>query len=259
MGVFLFDSIVFGPVYSRRLGISLGINLLPNNSKICNFNCIYCECGLTKNRESKNHSFHPVNEVVDALENRLKNLRSQDEKIDTITFAGNGEPTLHPNFPEIVEKIAKLRDEFFLSVKIALLSNSTTIGSERIYNALSKVDLNILKLDSAREETIKRINCPLVPVNLKKMTDNFKKFNGKFILQTLFIKGTRNKQSIDNTTDKEVNAWLDMLDIIKPERIMVYTISRDTPVDNLEKVPLQKLEQIANKARLRGYSVDVSG
>ena len=168
MATFLFDSTIFGPVISRRLGESLGINLLPNNRKICNFNCIYCECGPTYSANIRNFNIPTRAEVKEKLESRLNYIKNKGLFINTITFAGNGEPTLHPEFPEIIDDTIELRDNYLPGTNIAILSNSTLTGKDKIFSALNKADLNILKLDSGYEETNRTINCPLRPFNLKK-------------------------------------------------------------------------------------------
>jgi len=187
MSTFLFDEIIFGPVKSRRLGVSLGINLLPNNSKFCNFNCIYCECGWTPGFSGEKIKFHPANLVNNKLKEKLKIFKNNNKNIDVITFAGNGEPTLHPEFSLIIDSTIQLRNYYFPNAKIAVLSNATTIHKKQIFDALMKIDDNILKLDSAFENTIKLLNNPQGNFNLNNLINNLKKFNGKFILQTMFV------------------------------------------------------------------------
>lgn len=257
MSTFLFDSIVFGPVVSRRLGNSLGINLLPVNKKICNFNCVYCECGLTG--QNQTHSKLPGRfEVKEALEKWLQKNQSVKNPVDSITFAGNGEPTLHPEFNRIIDDTVALRNKYYPGIKIAVLSNATTTGQKKIFNALLKTDLNILKLDSGFEETIKAINCPLIKFDLNTIIKSLKAFNGKLIIQTLFFKGKINNKIYDNTTQVEIEKWLDTIDIIKPESIMIYTIARDTPFEGLKKAEYKVLQTIAERAVKRGHKVQIS-
>jgi wyosine [tRNA(Phe)-imidazoG37] synthetase (radical SAM superfamily) len=257
MSTFLFDSIIFGPVASRRLGKSLGINLLPINKKICNFNCIYCECGLTGDTNT-NSKLPDRYEVINALEKWLQNNQNVMNPVDSITFAGNGEPTLHPQFDKIIEDTISLRNKYFSNLKIAVLSNATTISKKRVFNALLKTDLNILKLDSGFEKTIKAINCPLIKFDLDTIIGLLKKFKGKLIIQTLFFKGKINNKIIDNTTPEEVEKWLDTIDMIQPESIMIYTIARETPFKGLEKAEYNVLQSIASKAKKRGHIVQIS-
>jgi wyosine [tRNA(Phe)-imidazoG37] synthetase (radical SAM superfamily) len=260
MGTFLFDKIIFGPVKSRRLGVSLGINLLPGRKKVCNFNCIYCECGWSQSVESEGGYLPRRIEVYEALASRLQEMKVKNQKPDVITFAGNGEPTLHPDFQGIIDDAIKLRNNFFPRAKIAVLSNSSTITKPAIKAALLKVDMNILKLDSAFDLTVSTHNQPRVNVKVDELIENLKKFNGKLIIQTLFLKGSFKGKTIDNTTPDEVEAWLEALKKIKPSEVMIYTISRETPEGGLlNKVPVEELRQIALKVEKLGISTQVSG
>lgn len=260
MPTFLFDKIVFGPVKSRRLGISLGINLLPATRKICNFNCIYCECGWTMSSAVQNEPLPSRREVYEALEQRLSGMKQKKLAIDVITYAGNGEPTLHPEFPGIIDDSIKLRDKYFPKAKIAVLSNSSSIGKPGIREALLKVDSNILKLDSAFELTVKIHNQPRVNFKIGELIENLRQFKGRLIIQTLFVRGNFKDRIIDNTTPDEIEAWLEALKRIRPSEVMIYTISRDTPVEGqLEKVPLQELRKIAMRVKELGIETQVSG
>ncbi len=258
MATFLFDSTVFGPVISRRLGESLGINLLPNNRKICNFNCIYCECGPTYSASIMNFDIPSRTEVKEKLESRLREIKNKGLFIDTITFAGNGEPTLHPEFPEIIDDTIELRNNYLPETNIAILSNSTLTDNDKIFKALNKVDLNILKLDSGNQETNMTINCPLQPFNLEKTIDNLKKFNGNLIIQTLFFKGMYKGREINNATPEEVTKWLQIINDIKPESVMIYTIARDTPNKGLQKIDFDELEGISRKVEELGIKTHIS-
>jgi wyosine [tRNA(Phe)-imidazoG37] synthetase (radical SAM superfamily) len=259
MSTFLFDQIIFGPVKSRRLGISLGVNLLPTDSKICSFNCIYCECGWTlKKREQK--SKLPARELVkQKMEEKLQEMVRNNELPDVITFAGNGEPTLHPDFEKIIDDTIALRNLLAPKAKIAVLSNSSMLHKPSVVRALLKIEDNILKLDSAFEETVNLIDCPAGHFSLNKVVENLKSFNGKLIIQTLFLRGNHNGQTIDNTSEHEVSAWLKLIDEIKPSQVMIYTIDRDTPLAGLEKVKLEELKQIASRVESLGIKVQVSG
>jgi wyosine [tRNA(Phe)-imidazoG37] synthetase (radical SAM superfamily) len=260
MATFLFDKIIFGPVKSRRLGVSLGINLLPTKRKICNFNCIYCECGWTGDIE-KTLTYLPLREeVYDALERKLTEMKRKEQSPDVITYAGNGEPTLHPAFAGIIDDSIILRDKYFPEAKIAVLSNATTITNPIVKDALLKVDMNILKLDSAFDPTIRKHNQPGINIKADDLIDNLAGFNGKVIIQTLFLRGKHNNEIIDNTTTVEINAWLRALERIKPSEVMIYTISRDTPQgSNLTKVPLRELKVIASAVESLGIRTQVSG
>jgi wyosine [tRNA(Phe)-imidazoG37] synthetase (radical SAM superfamily) len=257
MSTFLFSELVFGPVKSRRLGISLGINLLPVDRKVCNYNCIYCECGWTLDMKKK--SLPKASEVLYALEERLKDMHKKQEKPDVLTFAGNGEPTMHPQFIEIVEGVTRLRSEYCPEAKVAVLSNATLSGKSSVIEALKKVDDIILKLDSAFPETLQLLNQPVNnTVTPDKIIENLLHYKGLFILQTLFLKGQFEGKIIDNTTDDEVDAWLKVVEQTQPRKVMIYTLNRDTPAKGLIKLTQAELEKIAQKVRNLGFEVQVS-
>jgi wyosine [tRNA(Phe)-imidazoG37] synthetase (radical SAM superfamily) len=258
MTTFLFESIIFGPVNSRRLGASLGINLLPDECKLCNFDCIYCECGWTYKEKFKYSQFHPREEVKQALEEKLKSMAHFQQPLDCITFAGNGEPTMHPDFEGIINDTLMLRDQYFPEVDIAVLSNATLIHKKSVFDALNKIEQNILKLDSAFEETIQLIDQPAANVNIKKLVKQMKAFKCNLIIQTLFLRGTYNNHVVDNASAKEIDAWLQLLKEIRPSAVMVYTIQRDTPAENLEAIPADELHDIAKKVKNLGIDVSVS-
>jgi wyosine [tRNA(Phe)-imidazoG37] synthetase (radical SAM superfamily) len=257
MGTFLFDEIIFGPVRSRRLGVSLGVNLLPSDAKICNFDCIYCECGWTMS--AKSSKLPSRVEVKEQMQNRLERMKADGNALDVITFAGNGEPTIHPNFSGIIDDTITLRDKYFPEARIAVLSNSTMLHKSKVVEALKRVDQNILKLDSGFDSTIQLLNQPKKPITAKQVIDHLKQFNGNFTLQTLFVRGTINGKPVDNTTPEELTLWLQIVDELKPNDVMVYTIARDTPIDTLHKVPQSELESIAQRVRALGISAQVSG
>lgn len=260
MATFLFNDIIFGPVKSRRLGISLGINLLPADRKVCNFNCIYCECGLTHDSSATGNRIPTRKEVHDALDSKLLQMVNKNKAPDVITYAGNGEPTLHPDFPGIIDDSIELRNRYFPGAKIAVLSNSTTITRPGIKEALLKVDKNILKLDSAFDLTVGIHNQPGVNIRVADLIEKLAEFKGKLIIQTLFLRGTYNGTIIDNTTPKEITAWLKAIEKIRPSQVMVYTISRDTPDGGkLRKIPVSELNGIAALVTSLGIEVQVSG
>jgi len=259
MSTFLFDQIIFGPVNSRRLGISLGVNLLPTDSKVCSFDCIYCECGWTpKKREQK--VVLPARELVrQKMEAKLTEMVQDNELPDVITFAGNGEPTLHPEFEGIIDDTIELRNQFSPNARIAVLSNATMLHKPSVIRALLKVEDNIQKLDSGLEETIRRIDCPASNFKLRDVVENMKLFKGKVIVQTLFLRGTFKGEVIDNTTEEELSEWLKLVAEINPSQVMIYTIERDTPAAGLEKVNVEDLEKIASRVRAIGIEAQVSG
>jgi wyosine [tRNA(Phe)-imidazoG37] synthetase (radical SAM superfamily) len=255
---FLFDQMVFGPINSRRLGISLGINLLPVNSKLCNFDCIYCECGFTPDKKKEDFRFPDPEQVHNMLEHVLIQRVEAGLSLDAITFAGNGEPTLHPEFNEVVDRVKSLKEKYFPKAKLAVLSNASLLHFPGVFSALQKVDEAILKLDSAIEHTIKQINCPKGDFSLDKLVGNLKKFEGKFSLQTMFLKAKIKNEWIDNTSDVEVNAWLELLQIIKPELVMIYSVSRATPIKEINKIEIEELERIGKLAQSKGFNVQVA-
>jgi len=259
MGTFLFDKIIFGPVQSRRLGVSLGINLLPVNKKICTFDCIYCECGFNDENKEVKPKLPTAELVLSELEKTLKEMQQKGTAPNVITFAGNGEPTIHPDFEQIIDGTIELRNNLFPNARIAVLSNATLIHKESVVNALKKIDDNILKLDSGLEETVQLIDQPNPGFSLQKTIEHLLKFEGKLIIQTMFLKGKYNNTIIDNTSKEDVSSWLGMIEKIKPRQVMIYTIERDTPANDLEKVSLDKLKEIAQKVEEIGIPTQVSG
>jgi len=259
MATFLFDKIIFGPIRSRRLGLSLGVNLLPTDSKVCSFDCIYCECGWNPKKREKKAVLPDRSEVKLLMEQKLTEMKQNQELPDVITFAGNGEPTLHPEFEGIIDDTIELRNRLTPNARIAVLSNASMLHKDSVLRALLKVEDNIQKLDSGIEETIRQIDCPVSGFKLSAVVENLKKFKGKVIIQTLFLRGNHNDEPIDNTTEEELTAWINILQEIKPEQVMIYTIDRDTPASGLEKVKLEELETIAGRIRSLGYKVQVSG
>ena len=257
MSTFLFDKIVFGPVKSRRLGVSLGINLLPVDRKLCNFDCVYCECGL--NIKGSGNSPLPLRkEVYEALELKLTEMQQSGETPDVITFAGNGEPTMHPDFDAIIQDTIDLRNKFFPQSQISVLSNSTMLHKPSVVEALKKVDQNILKLDSGLLSTIIKLNKPTGNYDLVKIIAQLKEFQGNLIIQTMFTRGEVDGTMIDNTLEEDVCSWQKTIETIKPKMVMIYTIDRDTPFDGLKKIPKSELESIAQRIKLLGIDMQVS-
>lgn len=259
MPTILFDEIIFGPVKSRRLGVSLGINLLPVNGKVCSFDCLYCECGL--NHQHKGGKLPGAEEVISALRTKLAKLKEEKITPDVITFAGNGEPTLHPDFLKIMEETIALRNEWFPKAKVSVLSNSTTLDKPDVFKALKLVDNAIMKLDSAFDETVRKMDRPVhSSYKVSNIVENLKAFEGNVIIQTMFTRGSYNGESFDNTTSAEVHALVDLYKDINPESVMIYTLDRDTPVDSLEKISLTELNKFAAIIRkATGKHVSVAG
>lgn len=258
MTTFLFDNVVFGPVKSRRLGVSLGINLLPVDRKFCNFDCVYCECGLNESGRGTSH-LPTRSGVYHALEAKLMDMQQAGETPDVITFAGNGEPTMHPEFAEIVNDTITLRNQFFPTAAISVLSNSTMLHKTNVLEALKRVDQNIMKLDSGLMDTIMKLNSPTGNYDVAKIVEQLESFQGKLIVQTMFTRGNVNGVWIDNTSSEDLKSLEDALKRIKPGKVMIYTIDRDTPYQGLQKIPKEELMEIAQRFECLGIEVQVSG
>ena len=259
MSTILFSEIVFGPIHSRRMGSSLGINLLPFDGKLCNFDCIYCECGFNEN--FRTHTKLPTRQnVKEALEDKLIRLKEEGTKLDVITFAGNGEPTMHPEFAGVIDDTIELRNIHCPEAKISVLTNGISVGKQSVFEALQKVENPVLKLDSAFDKTVRLIDRPNSPTyTVANQVKLYHKFEGNFILQTMFLKGKFEGQTIDNTTDVEVSAWLEIVKELNPREVMIYTIDRETPAKELEKVSLQVLNIIADQVKQMGVKTNVAG
>ena len=254
----IFPSPVFGPVHSRRLGVSLGINLLPGDGKVCSFDCIYCECGFNKDHRPSG-KLPTREEVRTALEGKLKEMQAEGTAPDVFTFAGNGEPTAHPHFPEIIEDTLALRDAYFPKAKVSVLSNSTFLSRPGVSEALNKVDNNILKLDTVDDEYIRLVDRPNNgQYAVADIIERLKAFKGNCIVQTMFMKGTYQGQDVDNTTDKYVLPWIKAVKEIAPRQVMIYTIDRETPDHDLEKATHEELDRIVALLQAEGISASAS-
>lgn len=254
----LFDKIIYGPVHSRRLGVSLGVNLFPADGKLCTFNCVYCECGFNEDRRPHQKMPHRE-EVREQLTKKLDAMRAEGLVPDVITFAGNGEPTIHPDFAGIIDDTIAIRNQHCPSAKIAVLSNSTMLDREDVFQALCKIEDNIMKLDSVLDTRIRQIDNPNQPgFCFEKLLKNLCRFEGKLIIQTMFLRGERDGISLDNTTEEEIAGWIDALKQIRPRQVMIYTIDRETPLKSLRKVSPEDLDAIAERARREGFDVTVS-
>lgn len=257
MSTVIYPSPIFGPVHSRRLGVSLGINLLPADGKFCSFDCIYCECGF--NADFRAHQKLPTREQVrEALEARLLDMKENGPKPDVLTFAGNGEPTAHPQFADIMDDTLALRDKYFPDAKVSVLSNSTFIHKPEVFDALNRVDNNILKLDTIDSDYIHQIDRPTGHYEVGQIIDCMKAFKGNLIIQTMFMKGTFEGKSVDNTTDDFVLPWLEVVKQIAPRQVMIYTIDRETPAPDLLKATHEELDRIGELVRQAGIPVSVS-
>ena len=253
----LYNNIIFGPVQSRRLGLSLGVNLLPIESKLCSFDCIYCECGWNGDHIGPRR-FNKREDVREMLAATLNRMSDEGRLPDVITFAGNGEPTMHPDFEQIIDDTIALRDELCPSAKVSVLSNATQLHREDVCRALRRVDNNILKLDSAFDTTARLMNNPAANYSVATTVERMKHFSGEFILQTMFLRGEYQGQRVDNTTPEEVEAWLRRVEECAPRQVMVYSLDRDTPCKTLEKVAREELMQIAERVEALGIPCSVA-
>jgi len=246
MSTIIYPSPIFGPVHSRRLGISLGINLLPADGKVCTFNCIYCECGF--NEDHRPTLPMPTRqEVAAALEQKLQQMQAEGQLPDVLTFAGNGEPTSHPHFADIIDDTLRLRNRYCPQAKVCVLSNSTMIHRPAVHDALMRVDDNILKLDTVSAPYIQRVDQPGGTYDVQTVIERMKAFHGHIIIQTMFMRGECGGESVDNTGDEYVQPWLDAVCAIRPQQVMVYTIDRETPAQGLLKTTHEQLDAIRDR------------
>ncbi len=255
MGTFLFDSIIFGPVSSRRLGKSLGINLLPADSKLCNFNCVYCECGWSL--VEKKNKVPTYDDFAMSLEEYLQN-EPEALNLDVITFAGNGEPTLHPEFERIINKTKELRDKYVPNVKIAVLTNATRLDKENIAKTLQGIDMAILKLDTVIQVDFETVNCPTTKIKVDRIVEDILKYFKNPIIQTMFFKGNINGRKFDNTHEESFDLYMKTLKRISPDTVMIYSIARGTPMSGLESIEISKLESLGDEIRKAGFNTLVT-
>lgn len=249
-----FDDIVFGPIYSRRLGSSLGVNILPSKGKLCNFDCVYCECGWNRDGKS-DRKFPMLNEVAAALESKMSQAASEGVPVDSITFSGNGEPTMNPDFARIIDVTLELRDRFFPEAKVSVLSNATLTGRPEVAAALMKVDNPILKIDASDDELISLVNKPVGRYRLTDVMENLRQFNGNFILQTMFLRSP----DFDTAAPEPLERWRDIVRELKPRQIMVYTIDRETPDKSLQKYTLEEMKAFVQPLEEEGFDIQIRG
>ena len=253
----IYPSPIFGPIHSRRLGVSLGINLMPADGKICTFDCLYCECGFNKDFRPKQP--RPTREeVAAALEARLQEMKQQGPAPDVLTFAGNGEPTAHPHFPEIIADTIALRNRYFPQAKVSVLSNSTFTHCPAVCEALMQADNNILKLDTVDQTYIETVDRPTGSYSVEKIVRQLKAFQGHCIIQTMFLKGSYQGREMSNLAPRFVEPWIKAVEEIAPSQVMIYTIDRETPAHALQKATPEELDAIADELRKRGLQVSVS-
>ena len=253
MSTIIYPSPIFGPVHSRRLGISLGINLMPADGKICTFNCIYCECGL--NEDHRPTLPRPTRELVaEKLKAKLQEMAAEGQLPDVLTFAGNGEPTCHPHFAEIIDDTIRLRNQYCPKAKVSVLSNATMIQHQKVHDALMQVDNNILKLDTIDPIYINKVDQPIIPYDVEKVIERLKAFQGHVIIQTMFMQG----EDVDNTGESFVGPWLEAVKAIAPQQVMIYTIDRETPTQGLLKATHEQLDQIRDRVIAAGIPCSAS-
>ena len=249
------ETLVFGPIHSRRLGSSLGINLLPERGKLCNFDCIYCECGWNADGLG-DRRLPTAEELREALRAKLADCREAGTPIDSITFSGDGEPTLNPEFPEMVDITLALRDAFFPAAKVSILSNATRIGREAVFEALRKVDNPILKIDAATTELVRRINRPVGGgYDIDEVVANLRRFEGNFVLQTMFLRCP----DFDSTAPENVEGWLRIVRELRPREVMVYTVDRETPLKGIAKVSPEEMAEIVRPLVEEGFKIQIRG
>lgn len=249
-----FDDIVFGPIFSRRLGSSLGVNLLPSKGKLCNFDCVYCECGWNKDGIAE-RVFPRLEEVKAALEEKMSKAASEGVPVDSITFSGNGEPTMNPDFPEIIDVTLELRDRYFPDAKVSVLSNATLIGRPAVAEALMKVDNPILKIDASSDSLIAQINKPVGRYRLDEVVEAMMKFEGRFVLQTMFLKSP----DFDTAEPDALEKWMEIVRKVKPREIMVYTIDRETPDKSLQKYTVEEMKAFVQSLEEEGFDIQIRG
>ena len=246
------ETTVFGPIFSRRLGSSLGINLLPQEGKICNFDCVYCECGWNRDGLS-DHRLPTVAQVYEALESKLQACVAAGTPIDSITFSGDGEPTLHPDFPTIIDHTLFLRDRYYPAAKVSVLSNATRIGLPAVFEALQKVDNPILKLDAPTDEQVALVNRPVGPYHVADVVRNLERFQGNFVLQTMFLRGPLWESA------QWVDGWMELVRRLRPREIMVYTIDRETPMKELQKYTVDEMRALVAPLIEEGFHIQIKG
>ena len=258
MSGILFNDIIFGPIHSRRLGCSLGINLLPKTIKLCTYNCIYCECGWAQTKEIDYSLLHKADEMLPVMEQYMHQLLEKGEIPDSITYSGNGEPTLHPEFGKITKSLIRLRDKYFPEAIITCLSNATQLHRSDVVEALKMIENPLLKLDAGTQETYMKMNQSFVLLDIETLTQQLMAFDGNLTVQTMFLRGILDDGTVvDNTTEEEVDAWLERIKRIHPHTVMLYPIDRETPARKLVKVGPEVLEPIAEKVRALGIVAKV--
>ena len=250
------EETVFGPIFSRRLGTSLGINLLPQKGKICNFDCIYCECGW--NKDGRNDTVLPTAAKVHAdLQKMLEKLQRQGTSVDSITFSGDGEPTLNPEFPAIIDDTLALRNQLAPTAKVSVLSNATRVHIPDVFKALSKVDNPIMKIDAPTNELVARINHPAPGYDVARVVESLKQFKGNFVLQTCMLRSK--EYCFDSSSPEVLEGWMQIVRELKPRQVMVYTIDRPTPAQGLERFTPEEMKCLVQPLIDEGFNLQIKG
>lgn len=248
------EELVFGPIHSRRLGSSLGINILPERGKLCNFDCIYCECGW--NRDGRGDTRLPVAaELRAALEAKLSSCFAEGVRIDSITFSGDGEPTLNPEFPEMIDVTLELRDRYYPEALVSVLSNASMVHRDAVFEALRKVDNPILKIDAPTTELARIINRPAPGYRVEDVVESLKRFDGDFVLQTMFLRC----EGFDSSSPEVLQGWMDIVRTLRPREVMVYTIDRETPQKDLVKFTPEEMRSLVEPLVAEGFTVQIRG
>ncbi len=248
------EETVFGPIHSRRLGNSLGVNLLPRNGKVCNFDCIYCECGWNKDGVG-GEALPTAAQVRSALEDKLAALLLDGTAIDSITFSGDGEPTLNPEFPRIIDDTLALRDTYCPGAKVSVLSNATRVHIPEVFDALSKVDNPIMKIDAPTNELVRLINNPAPGYDVASVVEALKRFKGDFCLQTMFLRSP----AFHSDAPEVLDGWKAIVRELRPRQIMVYTIDRPTPQSGLDKFTPQQMRDAVSDLIKDGFNIQICG
>ncbi len=248
------EEIVFGPIHSRRLGSSLGINVLPERGKLCNFDCVYCECGWNKDGR-EDQTLPSASRLRETLEAKLVECAAAGIRIDSITFSGDGEPTLNPDFPEMVDITLELRDKYFPKAVVSVLSNATRAGRPGVFEALRKVDNPILKLDAPTDELAVRINRPQGYYHVADVVESLKRFGGEFTLQTMFLRSA----DFDSSSPEVLDGWMRIVRELRPREIMVYTLDREAPAEGLEKISAGEMEALTRPLAEEGFKLQIRG
>ena len=248
------ETLVFGPIHSRRLGSSLGINLLPQQGKICNFDCIYCECGWNKDGRG-DRQLPTAEDLRQTLTAKLQQCLADGTPIDSITFSGDGEPTLNPDFAAIIDITLELRDRYYPDAKVSVLSNATRIGREDVFQALRKVDNPILKIDAPTAALAAKINQPQCDYDVDQVVEDLRRFEGDFVLQTMFLVSPE----FDSSSPEVLQGWMRIVRELRPREIMVYTIDRETPMKGLQKMTVDQMRELVQPLLDEGFRIQIKG